>query len=329
MFEYFYNEVFRKTIIGFGTLFNQIRVETKDDSGNTKSSIKVPLAYAPKQKFLARLEQQPDLNKSVQLTLPRMSFEFVGLSYDASRKPTATQTFLTKSPSGGTGIQKQFLPVPYNMEFELSIYTKHNDDMLQIVEQILPYFQPAYTITIELLEPVAEKRDIPVRLDNIDMEDNYEGDFSERRALIYTLRFTVKTHLFGPVGKSAEKDIIKRVSVGYVADGSTRDVTYSVTPVAAKNYTGPSVTTSAQDIQIADTTIEVVDASSIPENSYISLNSETLYVKSKSGNTLVVDRGSYETTIAKHVLGTEIFTIDSDDNALIEFGDNFGFDGTF
>ena len=157
MFEYFYNEVFRRTIIGFGTLFNQIKVETKDDSGNTKSSIKVPLAYAPKQKFLARLEQQADLNKPVQLTLPRMSFEFVGLNYDASRKPTATQTFLTKSPSGGTGIQKQFLPVPYNMEFELSIYTKHNDDMLQIIEQILPYFQPAYTITVELLEPVGQK----------------------------------------------------------------------------------------------------------------------------------------------------------------------------
>ena len=329
MFEYFYNEVFRRTIIGFGTLFNQIKVETKDDSGNTKSSINVPLAYAPKQKFLARLEQQADLNKPVQLTLPRMSFEFVGLNYDASRQPTATQTFLTKSPSGGTGIQRQFLPVPYNMEFELSIYTKHNDDMLQIIEQILPYFPPAYTITVELLEPVGEKRDIPVRLDNIDMEDNYEGDFSERRALSYTLRFTAKTHLFGPVGKSAEKDIIKKVSVGYVADGSTRDVTYSVTPVAAKNYTGSSVTTSSQDVQIADTTIEVVDASSIPEKSYISLDDETLYVKSKSGNTLVVERGSYQTTIAKHVLGTEIFTIDSDDNALIEFGDNFGFDGTF
>ena len=128
MFEYFYNEIFRRTIISFGTLFNNITI--KQDGG----SVKVPLAYGPTQKFLARIEQSPDLNKPFAITLPRMSFEFTGLTYDSSRKVTTTQQFAVKDPNSESDTKKAYMPVPYNMQFELAIMCKLNDDALQIVE---------------------------------------------------------------------------------------------------------------------------------------------------------------------------------------------------
>lgn len=329
MFEYFYHEIFRRTIIGFGTLFNQIEIQKTDDSGNVSSVIKVPLAYASTQKFLARLEQQSDLNKPVQITLPRMSFEMIGIAYDPQRKATATQTFLSKSLTNSDSVRKTYLPVPYNLSFELSIYTKQNDEMLQIIEQILPYFQPAYTLSVNLVDTIGEKRDIPIILDNITMDDNYEGDFSTRRALIYTLRFTAKTYLFGPVSTDVKKDIIKKVSIGFVADGSTRDITYSAKPVATKNYTGLPSATLESDINIDDTVISVSDASNILLGSYITIDQETMKVQGIDGDKLTVIRGSYGTGISLHVSGTDVYSITQEDNDLIEFGDNFGFDGSF
>ena len=150
MFEYFYHEILRKTIISFGTLFNGITVKTTD-GGTIVNATKVPLAYGPTQKFLARLTQSPDLNKATAITLPRMSFEFTGLTYDPGRKVTTTQQFTVKDPTDGSESKKAYMPVPYNMQFELDIMCKLNDDALQIVEQILPYFQPAYNLTIELV----------------------------------------------------------------------------------------------------------------------------------------------------------------------------------
>ena len=208
MFEYFYNEILRRTIIGFGTLFNSMEIRQDD------SVVRVPLAYGPTQKFLARIEQSPDLNKPMAITLPRMSFEFTGLTYDPSRKVTTTQTFTAKDKTDGTETKRSYMPVPYNMQFELSIFCKLNDDALQIVEQILPYFQPAYNLSIELVDQIKEKRDVPIVLEGITLQDDYEGDFTTRRVLYYTLRFTAKTYLFGPT-KSASKDIIKRSTVSY------------------------------------------------------------------------------------------------------------------
>jgi hypothetical protein len=151
MFEYFYNEILRKTVVSFGSLFNNIIIKHTDQSDNVIDQLKVPLAYGPIQKFLARLEQTPDLNTSVQMTLPRMSFEFTGLTYDPSRKVTTTQTFTAGLKSDGTEIKKVYMPVPYNLNFELNIMSKLNDDALQIIEQILPYFQPSYNLSIELI----------------------------------------------------------------------------------------------------------------------------------------------------------------------------------
>lgn len=330
MFEYFYHQILRKTVIGFGTLFNNIEIKQTNNSGEIISVIKVPLAYGPTQKFLARVEQQPNLNTPIQTTLPRMSFEFTGLSYDTSRKLTTTQTFLSKSTTDGTDVRKTYMPVPYNMDFELSIMTKLNDDMLQIIEQILPYFQPSYTLTVNLIDSIGEKRDIPIVLDNITMEDDYEGDYTTRRALIYTLKFTAKVYLFGPVSSGVSKDIIQKVSLGFVsgdAQSTTRDLTYSSSPTATKNYTGQITTTLAKDIEISDTIIEVANATNIPVKSYFTLNNETLYVSKKTGNTLAVIRGSYGTAISNHVAGSEVKAITNADNSLIQFGDDFGFSG--
>ena len=168
MFEYFYNEIFRKTIISFGTLFNDITIKQEN------STVKVPLAYGPTQKFLARLEESPDLSKRTSLTLPRMSFEFTGLNYDPSRKVTTTQQITVKDPNDGSVTKSAYMPVPYNMQFELSIMAKLNDDALQIVEQILPYFQPSYNLTVQLVSSMKEKRDIPIILENVTMDDQYE-----------------------------------------------------------------------------------------------------------------------------------------------------------
>jgi hypothetical protein len=323
MFEYFYHEILRSTIVGFGSLFNDISIKHVDDSDNVVSTIKVPLAYGPTQKFLARLEQVPDLNKPVQISLPRMSFEFVGLTYDSSRKLTTTQTFTSSLSDDSTQIRKTYMPVPYNMQFELNIFTKLNDDMLQIIEQILPYFQPGYSLSINLVKSIGEKRDIPIVLDGISMDDQYEGTYDTRRSLIYTLRFTAKTYLFGPVS-DVSKDIIKKVSIGYVASG-VRDITYSVEPRAIKNYTGNVIASITKDIDDKTNYVDVNDASGIVSGTYISIDNEELYIKSKLGNTLTVIRGSDSTLITAHVSGTSVKSITAADDALIESGDNFGF----
>ena len=329
MFEYFYNEILRRTIISFGTLFNGITVKQED------STIKVPLAYGPTQKFLARLEQTPDLNKSTAITLPRMSFEFTGLTYDPSRKVTTTQTFTVKDPTTGKDSKKAYLPVPYNMQFELAIMCKLNDDALQITEQILPYFQPAYNVTVTLVESIKEKRDIPIVLENITMQDDYEGDFTQRRVLLYTLRFTAKTYLFGPVS-DASKDIIKKSTVNYrggKALPGQRDVTYSVAPRAIKNYTGDVVTNLSNDILITDTIIAVDNASNINASTnttrvFITIGEEEMKVIKKDGNNLTVERGRDGTTPASHLRGDGIGLITDADDVLIPEGDDFGFDGS-
>ena len=229
---YYYHEILRKTIIGFGTLFNDIWIKQQDANNNTAQQLKVPLAYGPAQKFIARLEQQPDLNKMVALTLPRMSFEMTDIAYDATRKSGITQTFKALDNTDNK-LKKVYMPVPYNVGFELNILSKLNDDALQITEQILPYFQPSFNLTVDLVKSIGEKRDIPIVLSNMSFSDEYEGDYATRRVLIYTLRFEAKTYLFGPVAESSE-GLIKKVIVDTAMDTNTvqakREMRYTVEP---------------------------------------------------------------------------------------------------
>ena len=226
---YTYHEIIRKTVVGFGTLFNNI--EVRRTKGSKTEVMKVPLAYGPKQKFLARLRQVGDLSQkdATQITLPRIAFEMQGISYDPTRKVSPTQYI--RHTTGDT-TNKGFMPVPYNINFELAILAKNQDDALQIIEQILPFFQPSFNITLNLVPALGEKKDYPVTLTSVDYDDVYEGDYDTRRTLVYTLQFVAKTYLYGPVAdKSTE--IITKAIVDYATDSKTtaaREVRYQVTP---------------------------------------------------------------------------------------------------
>ena len=229
--QQFYHETTRKVVVAFGTLFNDIHLVRKDNSGTIQQTMKVPLAYGPRQKYLVRLADDPDLSKQTAVTLPRIGFEIAGMSYDPSRKLQRVQKFKKVKGAKASQLDTQYMPVPYNIDFELYILSKQSDDALQIVEQILPYFQPDYTVTINDNTDMGIKRDVPVILNNIGYEDDYQGDFASRRAIIYTLSFTAKFYLYGPVTSSK---VIKTVQVDQYTDlpdqAPKREQRYSVTP---------------------------------------------------------------------------------------------------
>ena len=245
---YFYHEIIRKTIVGFGTLFNNVYIRHLNKDNSVADETKVGLSYGPSQKFLAKIQQQAELSKSVAITLPRMSFEMIGIQYDPTRKTGITQTF--KACDDGGNVKKVYMPVPYNITFELNIFSKLNDDALQIIEQILPFFQPSFNLTIDLVDSIGEKRDVPIVLDSIDSQHDYEGDFSTRRALIYTLRFTAKTYLFGPVADSTD-GLIRKVQVdmhsGTDTQTAKREVRYTVTPKALEDKNNDGLINSIDD----------------------------------------------------------------------------------
>ena len=229
--KYFYNESMRRMTIAFGQLFNKIQIKRKDATGTTIQSIAVPLAYAPKEKFLTRLDQQPDLNqREFAVTLPRMSFEISGISYDSSRKLTRIQKYKTvKTDKEGKVMNYNYTPVPYNISYTLNIFTATAESGLQIVEQILPFFQPDYTVTVIAVPELDIKRDVPIILNDVNYEDSYSGDYTSRRAVIYTLNFTAKTYLFGPANT---QKVIKEVQSDLYTDTpeATREERIVITP---------------------------------------------------------------------------------------------------
>ncbi len=230
--DYFYHESLRKIVVAFGTIFNNINIQRKDSSGNVVQSIKVPLAYSPKEKFIARLDQQPDLveDRRVAVTLPRMGFEITGISYDSSRKLNRLGT-VKKVRSGSNSIMnKQFNPVPYNINLSLYSFTASAEGGLQIIEQILPFFQPDYTVTIRTVPSMNLVRDVPIILNSVNYEDTYSGDFTTRRAVVYTLSFTAKTYLYGPI---SQQRVIRETQADMYTDtagGEKREQRIVVTP---------------------------------------------------------------------------------------------------
>ena len=232
--QQFYHETIRKVVVAFGTMFNDIHLVRKNNDGDIIQTMKVPLAYGPRQKFLVRLREDADLTKQVAVTLPRLGFEITGLSYDPARKLNRVQQFKKVKGTTTKQLDVQYMPVPYNVDFELYILSKQSDDALQIVEQILPYFQPDYTVTINDNTDMGIKRDVPVILNSVAYEDDYEGDFTARRSIIYTLGFTSKFYLYGPVTSSK---VIKTVQVDEYTDmpdkSPKREQRYTVTPAPA------------------------------------------------------------------------------------------------
>ena len=332
--QYFYHEILRKTVIGFGTLFNGIEIRHDNDSGGEVSRMKVPLAYGPMQKFLAKIEQQPTIQGRPAITLPRMSFEMTNLNYDPSRKASITQTF----KSGNTdNVKKVFMPVPYNVGFMLSIATKLNDDMLQITEQILPYFQPGLNITLNLISSINEKRDIPIILESINMSDDYEGSFDNRRAMITTMQFSAKVYMFGAVSDSPD-GLIKKVNVDYFTDTNRvvakREQRYSATPRATKDYNDDNTNALNKSLAAEQTVLSVNSSANFSVDDYITISGENMQIKSISGNELTVYRGVDGTNVIDHADGSTIDIISGSrdatlplagDDALIASGDDFGF----
>tara|TARA_A100000164_G_scaffold65148_1_gene53761 strand:- start:199 stop:1011 length:813 start_codon:yes stop_codon:yes gene_type:complete len=231
--QQFYHETIRNVIVAFGTMFNNIQIVRKNNSGTVIQTMKVPLAYGPKQKFLTRLDQDPSASTATAITLPRLGFEIGSLTYDPIRKMNRVQKFkkVKGSSSGSNKLDTQFMPVPYNMDITLYAMAKNSDDALQIVEQILPYFQPDYTLTINDMVDMGIKKDVPIILTDVSYEDSYQGDFEARRAIIYTMSFTTKFFLYGPVTSSK---VIKTVQVDQYSNlpdvTPTREQRYTVTP---------------------------------------------------------------------------------------------------
>jgi len=215
--NYFYNESMRRMTIGFGQIFNNIQIKRKNDTGKVIQTIRVPLAYGPKEKFLVRLDQQSSLNnREFAITLPRMGFEISNITYDPTRKLTRIQKFKqVKSNKDGKVLDFNYTPVPYNISYNLYSFTASAEAGLQIIEQILPFFQPDFTVTINAIPDLNIKRDIPIILNSVNYEDTYSGDFTTRRAVIYTLNFTAKTYLFGP---STSQKVIKTVQTDQYSD---------------------------------------------------------------------------------------------------------------
>ena len=241
-------------VVSFGTIFNNINIVRKDNNGTIIQKMKVPLAYGPKQKFLARLDQDADLTSKVAITLPRIGFEIQNMAYDTARKLNRVQKFKKVKTGTTNKLESQFMPVPYNLDFELFIMAKQSDDALQIIEQILPYFQPDYTVTINDMADMGIKRDIPIVLNSINYEDSYRGNFEERRAIVYTLSFTSKFYLYGPV---TDSKVIKQVQVDQFTDlpdkSPTREQRYTVTP-------RPATADADDDFGFSETTSFFEDA---------------------------------------------------------------------
>ena len=233
--EHFYHKQIRNTVIAFGTIFNNIHIKRLDSSGNPLQNIRIPLSYSPKEKFIARLDQNTDLtgsDSSVAITLPRMAFDITGYAYDPTRKLNKNQKLgVVTTNADTTKLNTQYSPVPYDVSFELNVFTATSDDGLQIIEQILPYFQPDYTVTMIENNTMGTKRDIPFILENVDYEDSYAGSLTTSRRITYTLKFTAKIYLYGPISTSA---VIKKVSADLyetTADNSPfRSERVTVTP---------------------------------------------------------------------------------------------------
>lgn len=252
----YYHSIIRKYIIMFGTMFNDIDVQRFNTAGERIQTIRVPIAYGPKEKFLVRLAQDPNFDRDVAITLPRMSFEIASMNYNPTRKlPSTNRNVYIYSDKDN--LKYQYTPVPFDINISLSIYVKNADDGVQILEGILPFFTPEWTNTLNLIPELNLKMDVPVVFNDISTEDTYEGDFSTRRALIHTLNFTVKGYLFGPVrNQGVIKRTITTTNVETTAGDSssissilttTPGLTANGTPTSDSNITIPREQISSTD----------------------------------------------------------------------------------
>jgi hypothetical protein len=224
--QVFYHGIIRKSIVAFGRLFSDVYIDRKQGdsvNGTTIQRLQVPLAYAPKEKWLVRLDQDPNLQNNTYVSLPRMSFEIIGYNYDPQRKLARMNQIKCGNNSGV--VSTMFSPVPYNLDISMYVLTKNQEDGLQIIEQILPTFTPEYTLTINAVPEMNMKIDVPVILNSVSVSDEYDGDFQTRRFVTHTLNFQMKINLFGGVDDGS---VIEKVNanVGNNEDFSSPNRVY-------------------------------------------------------------------------------------------------------
>lgn len=232
----FYHGIIRKSIVSFGRLFSDIYIDRKQGdsvTGTTVQRLQVPLAYAPKEKWIVRLEQDPNLENNTYTSLPRMSFEIIGYAYDPQRKVNRMNQI--KCGDGTGSVSTMYTPVPYNIDLSLYILTKTQEDGLQILEQILPTFTPEYTLSVNAVPDMNVVMDVPIILNSVAVTDEYDGDFQTRRFVTHTLNFQMKVNLFGPIsGKAIIDNVTANVGQNedfnnpnrtYVADGDVSTAT--------------------------------------------------------------------------------------------------------
>lgn len=244
----FYNETTRRYVAIFGTLFNDIAISRKDNSSSTIQRMKVPVNYGPMQKFLAMMEQDPDFTAPA-ITLPRISFEIIDMSYDGERNLTSLKKLTRGLPTNDSRINSVFTPAPYNITFQLNIMTKYAEDGTKILEQILPFFKPEFTVSAKLIDDMELYYDIPIVLQSITTEDIYEGEFTQRRSLIWTLTFTMKGYYFGPV---SEGKVIKFAKVDIYNKMDTTDPVEYVSAQPGLTANGEPTTNISNTIDWAD-----------------------------------------------------------------------------
>lgn len=204
----YYHQSLRKAVAIFGTIFNDINIARRESNGDIKEQIKVPLAYGPREKYLVRINDDPDLQREVAITLPRMAFEMTSFNYDGQRKLNTIRKVIKHE--GQNSVERAFNPVAYNIGIDLNIMTRYMDDANQIVEQILPFFTPSYVVTAKSLPKLGLLDDVKIQITGVNLQDNYDDDWLNRREIIYTLSFEMKVYFYGPV---KEEPIINKVQV--------------------------------------------------------------------------------------------------------------------
>lgn len=226
----YYHGITRKCIVAFGNIFKDIVIQRDDAEGSRVQVIKVPLAYAGKEKWLQRLEQNADASRQeVGFTLPRLSFEILGMTYDPIRKVNSVNRLLKSTSTTNKSVNKMFAPVPYNIDLALYSITKTQEDALRIVEQILPFFTPQYTVNIKAVPEFDLVTDVPIILQNVTLSDEYEGEMESNRVITYTFNFQMKAYLFGPV---SGQNVITKVdaNINDFHDPSKNYASYTATP---------------------------------------------------------------------------------------------------
>jgi hypothetical protein len=253
----YYFQTIRKYVTLFGTLFNEISItRTNSTTGHLEAVIKVPITYAPKEKMLARVQQDPNIDRpSATVTLPYMSFEMTNVTYDPARKLNSVATLVVQDPDNSNNLKYQYNPVPYNFGFRLYILVKNAEDGTKIVEQILPYFTPDFTVSVNLIPEMDITMEIPVIMNAISQEDSYEGNFTERRALIWTLDFTLKGYIYGPIKKGA---IIKFANTTFYLPSAAAVASNTVTdtPFSSFNVVQPGLTANGQPTTVLADSID-------------------------------------------------------------------------